>query len=181
MGKSHILRKEILDHLQKHRPGSTEVHKVEDCDVILIFCPIVSRAGTDIVAALNELNTCSASKPAILMVFHHSFEPDKILPDSSRFINRRNTLTVDCLFNEDAGLLTCNRNEEALAKIVCHFKPQVYLFKFILHSFEMYVKIQRTCFLVQTCLNNVYTLCSTLQKSGSFRQYLNPYFWLTLH
>ncbi|XP_016108629.1 uncharacterized protein [Sinocyclocheilus grahami] len=124
MGKSHILRKEILGHLQKHRPGSTEVHKVEDCDVILVFCPIVSRAGTDIVAALNELNTCSASKPAILMVFHHSFNPDKILPDSSRNITRRNTLTVDCLFNEDVGLLTCNRNEEALAKIVCHFKPQ---------------------------------------------------------
>uniref|UniRef100_A0A672MNB2 Si:dkey-58f10.7 n=1 Tax=Sinocyclocheilus grahami TaxID=75366 RepID=A0A672MNB2_SINGR len=93
------------------------VHKVEDCDVILVFCPIVSRAGTDIVAALNELNTCSASKPAILMVFHHSFNPDKILPDSSRNITRRNTLTVDCLFNEDVGLLTCNRNEEALAKI----------------------------------------------------------------
>ncbi len=28
-------------------------------DVILVFCPIVSRAGTDIDAALNELNTCS--------------------------------------------------------------------------------------------------------------------------
>uniref|UniRef100_A0A8C1UNR7 Uncharacterized protein n=1 Tax=Cyprinus carpio TaxID=7962 RepID=A0A8C1UNR7_CYPCA len=124
MGKSHILRKEILGHLQKHRPGSTEVHKVEDCNVILVFCPIVSRAGTDIDAALNKLNTCPASKPAILMVFHHSFDPDKIVPDSSRFINRRNTLTVDCLFVEDVGLLTCNRNEEALAKIVCHFKPK---------------------------------------------------------
>uniref|UniRef100_A0A8C1KEQ4 Uncharacterized protein n=1 Tax=Cyprinus carpio TaxID=7962 RepID=A0A8C1KEQ4_CYPCA len=140
MGKSHILRKEILGHLQKHRPGSTEVHKVEDCNVILVFCPIVSRAGTDIDAALNKLNTCPASKPAILMVFHHSFDPDKIVPDSSRFINRRNTLTVDCLFNEDVGLLTCNRNEEALAKIVCQFKPKVYHFKSVLHLFELYVK-----------------------------------------
>uniref|UniRef100_A0A671L7Y2 Si:dkey-58f10.7 n=1 Tax=Sinocyclocheilus anshuiensis TaxID=1608454 RepID=A0A671L7Y2_9TELE len=121
-------------HLHKHRPGSTEVHKVNDCDVILVFCPIVSRAGTDIDAALNELSTCSASKPAILMVFHHSFEPDKILPDSSRFINRRNTLRVDCLFNEDVGLLKCNRNEKALAKIVCHFKSQVYLFDGIEHK-----------------------------------------------
>ncbi len=59
IGKSKILRKEIFGHLQKHRPGWTEVHSVDDCDVILVFCPIVSRAGTDIDAALNELNTCS--------------------------------------------------------------------------------------------------------------------------
>uniref|UniRef100_A0A8C2F1R9 Uncharacterized protein n=1 Tax=Cyprinus carpio TaxID=7962 RepID=A0A8C2F1R9_CYPCA len=128
MGKSGNLRKEILGHLHQQRPYLEEVRSVEDCNVILVFCPIVSRAGTDIDAALNKLNTCSASKPAILMVFHHSFDPDKIVPDSSRFINRGNTLTVDCLFGEDVGLLTCNRNEEALAKIVCHFKPKVYLF-----------------------------------------------------
>ncbi len=111
IGKSKILRKEIFGHLQKHRPGWTEVHSVDDCDVILVFCPIVSRAGTDIDAALNELNTCSgkfkdespiwciylmylrywcithfqcyfslletASKPAILMVFHLTFDPEK--------------------------------------------------------------------------------------------------------
>uniref|UniRef100_A0A8C1UNF5 Uncharacterized protein n=1 Tax=Cyprinus carpio TaxID=7962 RepID=A0A8C1UNF5_CYPCA len=107
------------------KPYLEEVRIVEDCNVILVFCPIVSRAGTDIDAALNKLNTCSASKPAILMVFHYTFDPDKIVPDSSRFINRGNTLTVDCLFVEDVGLLTCNRNEEALAKIVQCFKYQV--------------------------------------------------------
>lgn len=123
-GKSHILRKEILGLLQKQRPGWMEVHSVEECDMILVFCPIVSRAGTDIDAALNELNTCSASKPAIFMVFHHTFDPEKTVPDSSRFIIRRNTLTVDCLFHEDTGLLKCKMNDEALTKVVCHFKPQ---------------------------------------------------------
>ncbi|KAF4113098.1 hypothetical protein G5714_005643 [Onychostoma macrolepis] len=124
MGKSHILRKEVLGHLQKHRPGWTETCSVEDCNVILVFCPIVSRAGTDINAALNKLNTCPASKPAIFMVLHHTFDTEKIVPDSSRFIIRRNTLTVDCLFHEDKGLLKCKMNEEALTKVVCHFKPQ---------------------------------------------------------
>ncbi|KAL1274923.1 hypothetical protein QQF64_027737 [Cirrhinus molitorella] len=123
-GKSQMLRKEILGHLQKHRPGWKEVRSVDDCNVILVFCPIVSRAGTDIDAALNELNTCSASKPAIFMVFHHSFDPEKFIPDSSRVINRRNTLTVDCLFHEDKGLLKCSKNDESLAKIVGNLKPQ---------------------------------------------------------
>ncbi|XP_052448464.1 uncharacterized protein LOC128003208 isoform X1 [Carassius gibelio] len=129
MGKSGDLRKQILGHLQKKRAYLEEVHSVDDCNVILVFCPIVSRAGTDIDAALNELNTCSetASKPAILMVFHHSFDCYKTVPDSSRSINRRNTLTVDCLFNEDEGLLACERNDEALAKIVQCFKNQHFL------------------------------------------------------
>uniref|UniRef100_A0A9J7YS58 Uncharacterized protein n=1 Tax=Cyprinus carpio carpio TaxID=630221 RepID=A0A9J7YS58_CYPCA len=132
MGKSQILRKEILCHLQKNRPGWMETHSVDVCDVILVFCPIVSRAGTDIDAALNELNTCPASKPAIFVVFHLTFDPDKIVPDSSIYVIRRNTLTVDCLFSEDKGLLTCDMNEKALAKIVQCFKYQVlsYLFYF---------------------------------------------------
>ncbi len=67
------------------------------------------------------------------MVFHLTFDPDKIVPDSSRCINRRLTLTVDCLFHEDEGLLKCKMNDEALTKVVRHFKPQVYLFKFILN------------------------------------------------
>ncbi len=61
MGKPFILRKQISDHLQKQRPNSKEVHIVDDCDVILVLCPIVSRAGTDIDAALNKLNTCSGN------------------------------------------------------------------------------------------------------------------------
>uniref|UniRef100_A0A8C1ZC25 Uncharacterized protein n=1 Tax=Cyprinus carpio TaxID=7962 RepID=A0A8C1ZC25_CYPCA len=95
-----------------------DTHSVDVCDVILVFCPIVSRAGTDIDAALNELNTCPASKSAIFVVFHLTFDPDKIVPDSSIYVIRRNTLTVNCLFSEDKGLLTCDMNEKALAKIV---------------------------------------------------------------
>lgn len=124
MGKSQILRKEILGHLQKKRPGWMETRSVEDCDVILVFCPIVSRAGTDIDAALNELNTCSAFKQAIFIVSHQTFDPEKVIPDSSGYVTRRNTLTVDCLFNEDDGLLKCKINDVALTKVVRLFKAQ---------------------------------------------------------
>uniref|UniRef100_A0A8C1NV91 Uncharacterized protein n=1 Tax=Cyprinus carpio TaxID=7962 RepID=A0A8C1NV91_CYPCA len=149
MGKSQILRKDILCHLQKHRPGWMETHSVDVCDVILVFCPIVSRAGTDIDAALNELNTCPASKPAIFMVFHPTFDAEKIVLDSSRYIIRRNTLTVDCLFHEDKGLLKCKKNDEALTRVVHRFKPQ----------FGEQV--------FGSDLLNVYAMCSTLQNSGS--------------
>ncbi|XP_042612470.1 uncharacterized protein LOC109056913 isoform X6 [Cyprinus carpio] len=160
MGKSGNLQKKVLGHLHKQRPYLEEVRSVEDCNVILVFCPIVSRAGTDIDAALNKLNTCSASKPAILMVFHHSFDPDKIVPDSSRFINRGNTLTVDCLFFEDVGLLTCNRNEDALAKIVQCFKYQKHIpeivqkyFSYMWNIFTKYL-YPGYCWILGTVRNN---------------------------
>ncbi|XP_073696131.1 uncharacterized protein [Garra rufa] len=124
MGKSSILQKQISEHLQKHWPAVKEVQSVDYCNVILVFCIIVSRAGTDIDAALNKLNTCSASKPAIFMVFHHTFDLNKPVPDSSRHVSRENTLTVDCLFNEDVGLLTCDMNKKALTKLVQCFKNQ---------------------------------------------------------
>ncbi|KAA0717273.1 GTPase IMAP family member 6 [Triplophysa tibetana] len=121
--------REILKHLHKSKPGLKEVCSVDECDVILVFCPIVSRAGTDMEAALNKLNQCSASKPAVFMVLHHTYEREKIVPDSSRFVSRENTLTVNFLFNEDIGLLECATNDEALIKIIEHFEPQTYAFR----------------------------------------------------
>ncbi|XDV20472.1 hypothetical protein PO909_025795, partial [Leuciscus waleckii] len=130
-GKSYNLREQILHQLLRQRPGLKEVHSVNKCDVILVFCTIFSRAGTDIDAALNQLNSCSAFKPAIFIVLHHTFDSEKTIPDSSSYVTRENTLTVDCLFHEDLGLLKCNRNEEALTQIVNFFNPQVHLFEFI--------------------------------------------------
>ncbi|XP_073670736.1 uncharacterized protein [Paramisgurnus dabryanus] len=123
-GNSRNAHTKILETLHEHVPGMTEVNKVEKCDVILVFCPIVSRAGTDIQAALDQLNNCSESKPAVFMVLHHTFDREKVLPDSSRFITRGNTLTVNCLFNEDEGLLACDTNDVELDKIIQRLKPQ---------------------------------------------------------
>ncbi|MCJ8750461.1 hypothetical protein PDJAM_G00266770, partial [Pangasius djambal] len=57
------------------------------------------------------------NKPAVLVVLHHTSDPELIVPDSSRAVNRENVITVDCLFHEDQGLLQCSRNNEALAKV----------------------------------------------------------------
>ncbi|CAB1312259.1 unnamed protein product, partial [Coregonus sp. 'balchen'] len=92
----------------------TEVRTLEESDVIMTFCPIVSRAGTDIEAALQEIPT---GKRVVLVVLHHSFNPDCTVPNSSRLVTRHDILTVDCLFHENHGLLDCPRNKEAVAMI----------------------------------------------------------------
>ncbi|XP_055055852.2 uncharacterized protein [Misgurnus anguillicaudatus] len=115
-GKTLECHETIRNFLQ-HTLSLKEVESVEECDVIVVLCAVVSRTGTDIDAALNELNKLSESKPAIFTVLHHTFDPEKTVPDSSRCVNRENTLTVDLLFHEDKGLLDCMKNNEALGKI----------------------------------------------------------------
>ncbi|KAM9421142.1 uncharacterized protein ACWYII_021353 isoform 3-T3 [Salvelinus alpinus] len=111
--------KTMGSHIQFMRQlggGFTEVMSQEKSDVIMAFCPIVSRAGTDIEAALQQI---PAGKPVILVVLHHTFNPDYTVPDSSRLVTRGDViLTVDCLFHESQGLLECHRNEAAVKEIL---------------------------------------------------------------
>ncbi|ROI27689.1 Butyrophilin-like protein 1 [Anabarilius grahami] len=58
------------------------------------------------------------SKLAVLVVLHHTFDREKIVPDSSRCVTRTDILTVDCLFYEDEGLLKCQKNSDAFNKVV---------------------------------------------------------------
>ncbi|XP_060767909.1 uncharacterized protein LOC132875227 [Neoarius graeffei] len=99
------------DFLRRLGISLKEEFLVDQCDVIIAFTPIVSRAGTDIEAALKKI---PENKPVVFVVLHHTFDPEYNVPDSSRAINRSNLLAVDCLFHEDQGLLKCQRNTKAL-------------------------------------------------------------------
>ncbi|XP_060768695.1 uncharacterized protein LOC132875719 isoform X3 [Neoarius graeffei] len=117
VGKTLNAHQKVIDHLKAQRPGLQEVKNVDECDFILVFCPIVSRAGTDIEEAVKKLQKESDTKPAVLVVLHHTFNRECVVPDSSRAVKRKNSITVDCLFHEDQGLLQCQRNNESLARI----------------------------------------------------------------
>ena len=71
----------------------------------------------------------TAGKPVILVVLHHTFNPDYTVPDSSRLVTREDViLTVDCLFHESQGLLECPRNEAAVKEILkkLNIHPEVF-------------------------------------------------------
>ncbi|KAI1897556.1 hypothetical protein AGOR_G00084480 [Albula goreensis] len=102
--------KTFLEHLAA-KTQLTEVKGVEECDVIVAFCPISSRPGTDIEAALLQIPD---DKPSVLVVLHHTCDPNHILTESSRYVSRSDVLTVDCLFHDTEGLLKCQINEEAM-------------------------------------------------------------------
>ncbi|KAF5887845.1 myosin heavy chain, non-muscle-like isoform X2, partial [Clarias magur] len=117
--------KQFTAELKQIRKTMTEASK-NTCKVILFYIPIVSRAGTDIEAALQKLNS-DEEKYVALVVLHHTFDKESVVPDSSRAVNREKTITVDCLFHEDEGLLKCQKNEDAIKKVadwLWHVKHQ---------------------------------------------------------
>ncbi|XP_053086323.1 uncharacterized protein si:dkey-111e8.5 isoform X1 [Pangasianodon hypophthalmus] len=107
--------KEFTGELKKIRK-SMEKSTEEKCKAILFYVPIVSRAGTDIEAALQKVDKFKGKNVA-LVVLHHTYDPESIVLDSSRAVNREKTITVDCLFHEDKGLLQCHKNVEAVKKV----------------------------------------------------------------
>ncbi|KAG7219124.1 hypothetical protein INR49_019332 [Caranx melampygus] len=101
------------------RAGQTEVFSLEDCDYCVVFCPISSRVGTEVNEALDR-NAAKTGKPVILVVMHHTFNPNHMVAESRRQVRTANVhLTVDCLFYE-GRLLDCNTNDIAWNDIQKH-------------------------------------------------------------
>ncbi|TWW68514.1 hypothetical protein D4764_19G0003120 [Takifugu flavidus] len=96
------------------RVGHTEVNIQEDADYYLVFCPVKSRIKTDIDEALEGLPD---NKAVILVVMHHTFDPDLVIVESRlQELPRNVRLTVDSLFYQ-GRLLGCNRNDIAWNQI----------------------------------------------------------------
>lgn len=95
-----------------------EVNLPEKSDFIWVFCPIVSRQGSDIEEALKQIP--NAGKPAILVVLYHTFNHAYVLPDCGRHVclNTNVILIVQCLFHDSIGLLQCSQNNAAAKKLL---------------------------------------------------------------
>ncbi|XP_067101463.1 putative uncharacterized protein DDB_G0287113 [Osmerus mordax] len=104
---------DIMQKLTEETQGSSP----QDCDIIIAFCPIVSRVGSNIQDAFCKI---PEGKPVILVVLHHTFDPDYTIPDTSRHVTRKDViLTVDCLFHDSkGGLLQCSHNKEAVKEMI---------------------------------------------------------------
>ncbi|XP_056880445.1 uncharacterized protein LOC130520739 isoform X8 [Takifugu flavidus] len=111
-GGAHLHIVDLLKQLNQ-----SEVFSPEESDYIVVFCPVRSHIRTDISVALE---TVPALKPTILVVLHHTFDPNSVEADSKRQVCNRLPdllLTVDCLFNE-GKLLSSKHNKAAYMEII---------------------------------------------------------------
>ncbi|KAK2819941.1 hypothetical protein Q7C36_021587 [Tachysurus vachellii] len=119
LGNTMNAHKVFMDKL-KSKVKLHEVSLKEQSDVIIAFVPIVSRAGTDIQAALDQIPKGFPHQRIILVSLHHTFDPGYIAPDSRHSVNRSDVFAVDCLFYEDQGLLNSQCNDKALNRVINH-------------------------------------------------------------
>ncbi|KAL2079254.1 hypothetical protein ACEWY4_024998 [Coilia grayii] len=113
IGNTQNNHRKLEDYLVSQ--GLTEAKTGCDADIILAFCVIVSRVGTDMEAALRQIPD---TRPTLLVVMHHTFDPDYVIPDTSRFARGMEITVVDILFHEDKGILICQKNQEAKRKMM---------------------------------------------------------------
>ncbi len=100
-------------------------------------------------------------KPVLLVVLHHTFDPEASVPDSSKFVGRENTFTVDCLFYEDKGLLKCKKNAKAYKNAIEWLTSMVryhvismffFFYKFITFSSHAACLHMETCTIMCVCV-----------------------------
>ncbi|XP_039549110.1 uncharacterized protein si:ch211-245h14.1 isoform X2 [Pimephales promelas] len=92
------------------------VSELCDCQLMLVFCPIASRAGTDIEDALRKV---PADKPAVLVIMYHTFNHNQVCPSINTTSSQVNIVEqVNILFHDSqGGLLKCPANDHAINKL----------------------------------------------------------------
>ncbi|XP_072558577.1 uncharacterized protein [Paramormyrops kingsleyae] len=91
-----------------------ERHSAESCNIILVFCPVVSQIGTDMEAAMARV---TEDKPVILVFMHHCHNPSHMTNTTVQPTRSNIEQVVHCAFHETTGLLRCQENEQAVADV----------------------------------------------------------------
>ncbi|XP_062406366.1 uncharacterized protein si:ch211-245h14.1 [Sardina pilchardus] len=102
------------DLLQRLGMPTLEVSS-EECQVVLAFCPVASRAGTDIAAAITKI---PGNKDAILVVMHYTCTPNHSTIGITTSVPKNVRKVVHIFFHDSVGgILNCEPNKQAVAAI----------------------------------------------------------------
>uniref|UniRef100_A0A1A7YBU6 Si:ch211-245h14.1 n=1 Tax=Iconisemion striatum TaxID=60296 RepID=A0A1A7YBU6_9TELE len=87
----------------------------DDSQITLVFCPVVSRMGTDVEAAMKKVPDV---KPVILVLMHHSHEVRHVGSMRSWTDKCKIVLHVNVFYHEKVpGLIICQQNDEAITAV----------------------------------------------------------------
>ncbi|XP_041950351.1 uncharacterized protein si:ch211-245h14.1 isoform X1 [Alosa sapidissima] len=102
------------DMLQRLGVPTLEV-SLEECQVVLVFCPVSSRAGTNIAAAMKAV---PGNKDAVLLVMHYTSSPKQSVTGIRPSLPENVREVVDIFFHDSmGGILNCEPNKHAVAVI----------------------------------------------------------------
>ncbi|XP_007572487.1 uncharacterized protein LOC103152091 [Poecilia formosa] len=115
-GDDQVKEQLMMDRWKTHHVQETNL---EDSDVVIVFCPITSRVGSDVESCMRDETVSSLKKPIILVLMHHTRDFDYSTAGTIwSEVYPNVVLDVHVLFHETKpGLLTCRQNQEAFEMI----------------------------------------------------------------
>lgn len=117
-GETHRAEEQILEKMR----GFLELIPTDEarCDVVFLFCVVISRVGSDVECAMDKIPERLQKKPLVLVVMHHQRKPDfqtSGVEWSSKYDKVKSH--VEVLYHDSTrGLVSCNKNEDAIMKLV---------------------------------------------------------------
>ncbi|CAK6974027.1 uncharacterized protein LOC121907569 [Scomber scombrus] len=93
---------------------------LQESDIVIAFCPITSRVGSDVEAAMTDITASCGKKPVILVLMHHTRDVE-YSTEGRRWSDVYPSVVLDVhvLFHETKnGLLLCPKNDQAAAQIL---------------------------------------------------------------
>lgn len=130
-GQTFGAEQQFINRINQHLKDSGMQMRRENYErnsdrLLLLFCPVVSRVGTDISNALEDI---LAGRKIILIVMHHI--PNENLPlhtDSRGQIQSSRILgSMDCRFSQTSGLYSSEMNAEAVRSASSMIQKQKHL------------------------------------------------------
>ncbi|CAK6984895.1 uncharacterized protein LOC122991920 [Scomber scombrus] len=97
---------------------------LQESDIVIAFCPITSRVGSDVEAAMTDITASCGQKPVILVLMHHTRDVE-YSTEGRRWSDEYNNIVLDVhvLFHQmKNGLLLCPKNDEAADQILKELK-----------------------------------------------------------
>ncbi|XP_028250005.1 uncharacterized protein LOC114426660 [Parambassis ranga] len=121
-GETYGSHETIVEKVKKRKWRSLKwVRKtktVQKCDIIIVFCPISSRTGSDSEAVKRHEAVSSTNKPVIVVMMHHTRDEEFSPGGRKWFEDPRFVLEVHVLFHDtQRGLLQCAHNKQAVREI----------------------------------------------------------------
>ncbi|MEQ2287528.1 hypothetical protein AMECASPLE_013507 [Ameca splendens] len=103
----------------KGKSPEVEETSVDECSLIIIFCPVSSRRTSDVKSAMQDTRVSSSGKPVILVLMHHTRDVDYSTAGFNWCEEFKNVILRVHVFYHDSvnGLLECRQNIEVIEAI----------------------------------------------------------------
>ncbi|XP_071335048.1 uncharacterized protein [Trachinotus anak] len=117
-GETFGAHQQLMEQVKgRFQDGVQIIESSQDSQVIVVFCPISSRVGSDAAAAMTSVKDDN-DKPVILVLMHHTRQSRFTNSLQLQFRGTYTVLQVNVFYHDSIhGLVKCEQNNQAVSLI----------------------------------------------------------------